>query len=350
MPTIYDVAKKAKVSLGTVSNVINGKPSVRPELRRRVEAAMRTLGYVPNHAARSLAKGKNNSIGVLYPFDIDNYAGESYLDFVSQVIICARKHGYQVILYPSQGLNGTMMETEQIVESGQVDGLLLFEVEMLDPRVSVLKSREFPFVLVGRCANNAGLAYVDADVEQIINEAVQHLIERGCKRIAHLGRRSSVAVDLRIYHELIKGCQQAGLDTDHSLYLWSTGKMSERKRAIDHLIRRYQEYDGILISEVTTRFQFVQEALQAGIKIPDEVAVIGYMGGHLDEMSRPSITAFDVQSQTIVEEAVQMLLDMCSNGGFGGQVLVPGILKPRQSTEVRRKSSEVKHKTGARLQ
>ncbi|NPV53622.1 MAG: LacI family DNA-binding transcriptional regulator [Firmicutes bacterium] len=347
MPTIYDIARAAKVSVGTVSNVINGKPSVRPELCRRVEMAMQNLGYVPNHAARTLARGSNNSIGVLYPFDPDNHPGESYLEFISQVIICARKRGYYVTLYPNQESQSRITGIEQVVEGGQVDGFLVFEVEMIDPRIPVLKSREVPFVLVGRCANNDGLAYVDADVEQIIREAVQHLFGRGCRRIAHLGRRSSVAVDLRIYQELIKNCQQAGLDIDHSLCVWSTGKQNERRRAIRYLISRHQEFDGILISEGTTRFQFVQEALQAGINIPDEVAVIGYMGGDLDEMSQPGITAFDVQSDLIVEKAVTMLLDMCTGDSSGSQTLIPGILIPRNTTETRGNPSETKHQAGA---
>ena len=335
MPTIYDVAQKARVSVGTVSNVINGKASVSPKLRIRVEAAMQAIGYVPNHAARSLAKGKTNCIGVFYPFDPDYRAGENYIEFASLVTMELRKHGHQAVLFPAHDPNSIILETERVVDSGQVDGVILFEVEMLDERASVLKDRGIPFVMLGRCANNDGLAYVDADVEQIISEAVQHIVGRGYRRVAHLGRKSSVAVDLRIYHNLILECQQAGLNVEQSLFIWSTGKASESDRAVNHLLTHRQEYDVIFISEPMHRFRFVQEALRNGIDIPGQVAVMGYMGGSLDEVSQPSITAFDVQPEVLVEEAVHMLLDICAGRDEGRQVLVPGSLIVRESTEAR---------------
>ncbi len=335
MPTIYDVAEKAGVSVGTVSNVINGKPSVGPELRWRVQEAMRDIGYVPNHIARSLAQGKTDTIGVLYPFDPDYRAGESYIDFVSLLVLALSKRGKHAAFYPNHDPNTAASETKRIVDSGQVDGVILFEVEMLDERVSVLKERDIPFVLLGRCANNDGLAYVDADVESMLCEAVQHMAEMGYKRVAHLGRRSSAAIDLRIYHSLVQECLRAGMEVDQSLFIWSTGKTSEQEMAINHLLANYKHYDLVFISDGLQRFRFVQMARARGIDIPGDVGVIGYMGGSLDELSQPSITAFDVQPQVLVETAVDMLLDICEGGGQGEQVLVPGMLVKRESTRVR---------------
>lgn len=335
MVTIYHVAKKAGVSVGTVSNVINGKPSVRPELRRRVEEAMQAIGYVPSHAARSLARGKTNYIGVLYPFDLDYKAGEGYTQFASLVTMKLHKQGKHVVLFPTQDRGNTVLETKWIIDSGQVDGVILFEVEMLDERVLFLKNRDVPFVLLGRCANNDGLAFVDADVEGIIHEAVEHMVCMGYKRVAHLGRRSPVAVDLRIYHSLIVECQRAGLEVDESLFVWSTGKTSELEVAIDHLLKHYQKYDVIFVTESMHRFYFVQKARAHGIDIPQDVAVMGYMGGTLDEMSQPSITAFDVQPDALVTKAVRMLLDICAERSQGQQILIPGLLIARESTKVR---------------
>lgn len=335
MGTIYDVARKAGVSVGTVSNVINRKPSVRPELRQRVEEAMQAIGYVPNYAARSLAKGRTNSIGVLYPFDPDHKAGEGYAEFASLVTMELRKHNKHVVLFPTHDPNNAVLEAERIINSGQVDGVILFEVEMLDERVLFLKNRDVPFVLLGRCANNDGLAFVDADVEGIIHEAVQYMVSMGYRRVAHLGRKSSVAVDLRIYHSLVLECQREGLEVDQSLFIWSTGKTSELEMAVNHLVEHHPKYDVIFITEGMHRFCFVQKARASGIDIPGDVAVMGYMGVALDEMSQPSLTAFDVQPGVLVAEAVQMLLDICAGHSQGEQVLVPGLLVTRQSTKAR---------------
>lgn len=336
MATIYDVAKKAGVSVGTVSNVINGKTSVSPDLRQRVQAAMQSTGYVPNHFARSLAKGRTNNIGVLYPFNPNHLPGTNYLEFVSHLVTYAQEYEQQVVLYPTISPDSSMVNLMRIMRSRQVRGFILFEVEMLDQRVEFLREKNFPFVMVGRCEHNDGLNYVDADVDQIIADTVKHLAENGYRRVAHLGRKSFIGVDYRIHTELSRRCNEAGLQFDQSLCLRSTWEKKERRELINYFLNRHEEFDAILITEAVVRFQFVREALRAGLRIPDDLAVIGYMGTYLDDLSHPSISAFDVQAQKLVESAVKILVDS-NREGDPQQVLVPGRLIPREST--RKKSN-----------
>lgn len=340
MATIYDIAKKAGVSVGTVSNVINGKPTVSPELRRRVEAAIEAIGYTPNPAARSLARGESSSIGVLYPFNPNYVAGTSYLDFVSQIISYCQELNYQVVLYPSTSPDTALEDLKGIVQSRQVGAYILFEVDMIDHRVGYLVKEGLPFVMVGRTVDTSGLSYVDADIGQIIKDGVSHLSEVGCRRIAHLGRKPLVGVDSRIYTALAKETRERGLILDPSLTLWTSWSPHERLQIVEYFVNRHREFDAILISEAAVRFQFVQEALRAGLRIPDDLMVLGYMETHLDEHAYPSITAFDVQADLMVKTAVEALLDSQESGPR--QVLIPGKLNKRDSTR-KRNASENQH-------
>jgi DNA-binding LacI/PurR family transcriptional regulator len=331
--TIYDVAKRAGVSVGTVSNVINNKRTVNPALRSKVKEAMKEIGYVPNATARSLARGYNTSIGVLYPFNPNHVAGTSYLDFVSHLITYAQLFQHQVVLYPSTKPSSNIDDLQAIVRSRQVGSYILFEVEMEDRRVEYLRENGLPFVMVGRTADCSGLAYVDADVAQIVRDGLEHLWEMGCRRIAHLGRSGSIGVDARIRAALADECSRLGLELNPELCCVTDWDPEKRLTVVEHFIQRRRQFDAVFISEAAVRFQFVQEVLRAGLRIPEDFMVLGYMGTSLDEMSHPSITAFDVQADRIVELAVATLL--AKDNPSPGQVLVPGKLVVRESTEKR---------------
>lgn len=333
MATIYDVAREAEVSVGTVSNVINGKSTVTPELRQRVEVAMRKIGYVPNPNARGLARGRSTSIGVLYPFNPHHCAGTSYLDFVSQIVTQAQRYHCQVVLFPSTSADAAMEDLRTIVQGQQVGSFILFEVELEDPRVDFLQKHEVPFVMVGRTADPQGLSYVDSDVEQIVGDGLQHLAEVGCTRIAHLGRKSAIGVDYQIYNELMTQAPKYNLSFGEAHSLWTDWSPEERLYVVDYFIKRHRQFDALIISEAAVRLQFVQEVLRSGLRIPDDFLVLGYMGTHLDEYTYPSITAFDVQAGVIVEKAVAMLVDQDYKGPR--QILVPGRLEIRDSTRKR---------------
>lgn len=334
MPTIYDVAKKARVSVGTVSNVINNKGNVNPKLRKRVEDAMQSINYTPNKAARSLASGRSDNIGVLYPFNPNSLTGTSYLEYVSYLITIAQESNQQLILYPANNSTSAVVDLERIVKSGQVRGFILFEVEMMDHRASYLLSKNIPFSMVGRTENSEALHCVDADVRQIINDTVLHLKENGYRRMALLGRKSFMGVDYRIHSELERACSSHGLEFDPSLRLTSSWHESERAGVIDYFIRRRNDFDVIFITETAVRFQFVQSILRRGLRIPEDIAVVGYMDSHVDELMQPSISATQIPVAPMVTTAINMLINYEKREPQ--QVLVPGSFIARESTERKR--------------
>ncbi len=333
MSTIYDVAKKAGVSVGTVSNVINNRGNVNPKLRKRVEEAMQRINYVPNKAARSLAFGRSENIAVLYPFNPNSITGTSYLEYVSHLINIANEYGQQLILYPSNNSAAAVVDLEKIATSGQAWSFILFEVENMDHRVSYLTSKGIPFSMVGRTDNSDNLSYVDADVSQIINNTVLHLKENGYERLALLGRKSFVGVDQRIHTEMVKACTRHGLQFDPSLHLSSSWHKEEQQSVIDYFIRRRDDFDAIFITETAARLQFALSILKHNLSIPHDIAVVGYMDSSVDELMQPPITATRIPVGPMARAAIEMLLDLKREEPK--QILIPGNLVARQSTAKR---------------
>jgi DNA-binding LacI/PurR family transcriptional regulator len=178
MVTMRDVAKHAGVSIATVSFVLNDTKPVTPATRLRIEQAMSELGFRRNMVARALASRKTHIIAMAYPA-LDHRFGFSAAEFFTSAADAARKEDYHLVLWPV-GNDGH--ELTELVGQGLVDGVVLMEVQLDDPRVGVLQSTGTPFALIGRTTALEGLAHVDIDFDTTVEQAVNYLHGLGHRR------------------------------------------------------------------------------------------------------------------------------------------------------------------------
>lgn len=179
MVTMRDVAKRAGVSIATVSFVLNDTKPVTPATRQRIESAMAELGFRRNMVARALASRRTHIIAMAYPA-LDHRFGFSAAEFLTSAAKAAREQDYHLVLWPV-GNDGT--ELTELVGQGLVDGVVLMEVQLDDPRVGVLQGTGTPFALIGRTAALEGLAHVDIDFETTVEDAVGYLHGLGHRRL-----------------------------------------------------------------------------------------------------------------------------------------------------------------------
>lgn len=182
MSTMQQVAERAGVSIATVSFVVNGTKHVTDETRARVEAAMRDLGYARHHAASALARGRTNILALLYPALESDLSG-SGVQFFTGAAERARERGYTLVLWPARNDAG---EIAELTATGLVDGVVLMEVQLDDPRVDLLRASTTPFALIGRTADPSGTAWVDIDFEASVDDAVDRLVALGHRAIAYV--------------------------------------------------------------------------------------------------------------------------------------------------------------------
>ena len=161
--TIADIAARAGVSKSTVSHTLSGKRPISPATQRRVRAVIDEVGYRPSVVAQRLAGGGHaRNIGLVFPLSAPLIAGTE-AEFIVSAANTASAADYTFLLLTH--LAGHTTQFERIVESGLVDGFILMQVHMADWRIERLRREQIPFVLLGRCADNTGLSFVDVDIE-----------------------------------------------------------------------------------------------------------------------------------------------------------------------------------------
>ena len=181
--TISDVAAHAGVTKSTVSHALSGKRPVAPETRERVDRAIQALGYRPNPVAQRLASGRSRTVGFVYPLYGPEFGGLE-MKFIAGAAAVINQANYAFVLLTPPDRRADNLT--RFIQSGLLDGVILMQVQMHDPRVELLKRTGPPFVLIGRCQDNTGLTFIDLDIAQGIHECVEHLVALGHRNLAYL--------------------------------------------------------------------------------------------------------------------------------------------------------------------
>lgn len=312
---MHDVAQLAGVSIKTVSNVINDYPHVRPDTRDRVLTAIDELGYRPNLSARGLRSGRTGVIGLAVPALRENY----FAELADAIIRAADARGLGVVV---EQTSGDRERELQVVTGGRLrltDGLL-FSPSALGQNDAASLSTEFPLVLLGERIFNGPTDHVAMHNTSSARAAVEHLLDIGRRRIAIIGAEenpgsevSSASLRLDGYLLALEG---AGIEVDRSLIRssdhWnhSAGAATTR-RLVDEAV----SFDAIFALNDTLAFGALRALGEAGLRVPEDVAVIGF--DNIDEarFSVPSMSSVDVGSEQIATTAVDLLIERIAEKG-----------------------------------
>lgn len=181
MATIADVAREAGVSVSTVSYALSGARPIRPETRQRIQESMRRLGFQPNAMARSLASKRSKVLALIYP-EVESGVGGTGGEFVHAAAERARELGYQLVLWPFRVEQAR--EVRNLARQGMADGVLVMEVALDDERIDVLEAAGVPYAMIGRTRDVSTRPSVDVDFDATVEQAIEHLIGLGHRRIA----------------------------------------------------------------------------------------------------------------------------------------------------------------------
>ncbi len=326
IPTMHDVARVAGVSIKTVSNVINDFPHVRPSTRMRVLSAIEELGYRPNLSARGLRSGRTGVIGLAVPELRQNY----FAELADAIIRAAEKHDLGVLVEQTSG--DREREIAAVTGAGRLrltDGLL-FSPQRLGQDDRHLIQPRFPFVLLGERIFGGPTDHVTMHNVSSAQAATEHLIGIGRRRIALIGahpdRREEIrSADLRVRG--YKGAlEAAGIPVDQQLIRavapWHRENGAEAMR---DLIASGVAFDGLFALNDTLALGALRALGNAGVRVPDDVAVIGFDDIDEARFSVPSLSSVDPGRQEIAETAVELLVERINEKD--GEPLPPLLVK-----------------------
>ncbi len=274
-PTLEEVAARAGVGRGTVSRVINGSPRVSDATRAAVEAAVAELGYVPNTAARALAANRTDAIALVVPEPETRFFTEPYFSDMLRGVGSALSDTEMQLLLIFAGSDRERQRLAQYLAAHRVDGVLLVSVHADDPLPDMLSQLEIPAVISGPRSAGEALTSVDSDNYGGARQAVEHLIDRGRRTIAHITGRLDVYGAQRRIDGYRDALREAGHEVDDLLI--EPGDFSEGggRRAMAALLERRPGLDAVFAASDVTAVGARQTLREAGRRIPDDVALVG---------------------------------------------------------------------------
>jgi LacI family transcriptional regulator len=301
---LKDIARDLNVSVMTVSKVVRGCADVGAETRKRVLARIKELNYQPNWVARSLAGRRTFMIGLVVPDLMHSF----FAEIAKGIATAIRPSGYDVVICNSEEDCAVELSEIDRLLGRQVDGLILASAQ---PPSAVeiferIEARGVPYVLIDRRFPDRSASYVGADDEGIGRLATNHLIERGCRHIAHIaGPPTTPGVGrLKGYRQALAA---AGLPAPDSYIVHATEDYSGFE-ATRRLLRLSPRPDGIFGYNDPVATGAMKAILERGIGIPGEIKVIGAGNVHYSDLLRVPLSTVDQSSQAIGRQAAGILL------------------------------------------
>ncbi|MER7574458.1 LacI family DNA-binding transcriptional regulator [Streptomyces sp. NPDC126514] len=308
-PTLEEVAARAGVGRGTVSRVINGSPRVSDATRAVVEAAVAELGYVPNTAARALAANRTDAIALVVPEPETRFFSEPYFSDILKGVGAELSETEMQLLLIFAGSDRERQRLAQYLAAHRVDGVLLVSVHADDPLPDLLAQLEIPAVISGPRSAAETLTSVDSDNYGGARQAVEHLLSRGRREIAHITGRLDVYGAQRRVDGYRDALREAGQTVDERLI--EPGDFTEDggRRAMTALLERRPGLDAVFAGSDVMAAGARQVLREEGRRIPEDVALVGYDDSAIARHMEPPLTSVRQPIQEMGRRMIDLLLE-----------------------------------------
>lgn len=303
---IKEVAKRARVSTATVSRTINNTSYVDPKTAAKVWKAVEELRYHPNTHARSLASGRSRILGLIVSDIVNPFFPELVKSFEDVVI----QHDYEILI-ANTNYDATRMAlcVKRMIER-KVDGVAIMTSEMDEVSIEELAHKSIPMVFLDVGTVGHLVSNINVDYAQGIDEAVKHLLNLGHRRIGFisgpLGLKSA-----RIRRSAFLEClDRYGLVENEQLILAGDHKFDGGLAAMQHLLTVERPPTAVLASNDLTAFGAIRAIRLAGLRVPDDVSVVGFDDIQPAQFVDPPLTTVHLSRSDLAAKAFQAL--MCS--------------------------------------
>ncbi|HYQ59132.1 MAG TPA: LacI family DNA-binding transcriptional regulator [Draconibacterium sp.] len=311
--TIHDIAKKLNISASTVSRALNDNPLISKTTREKIKKTALEMGYRPNVMAANLRTKRTNTIGVIVPL-INRHLFSSVISGIEDI---AYKQGFAVTISQSNDNYEKESKIAHTLFANRVDGLILsigMQTKTFD-HLKLFSERNIPIVFFDRVVNEIPSHKIVVDDYGGAYRATQHLIEQGRTRIAHIGG----PLNLQIYSKRETGYRQAladaGLEINDDYILHNSLTREDGFRAIRKILAKKQRPDAIFCANDTTALSSIIYLQEKGIKIPEDIAIVGFSNEPYSELVTPSISTVRQPGFEMGQKAAELIIKQIATKG-----------------------------------
>jgi DNA-binding LacI/PurR family transcriptional regulator len=337
--TIVDIARASGVSITTVSRIMNNKPDVAEETRQRVLQLIEEQGFTPHLAWQQLRSGKSHFISLHYPQDF-NPPDQS---IITGAAMSCEDAGYSLNLIVNSLSDNELLS---IFRSGQADGIILTEILTHDSRVKLLQEHDLPFVMVGRCADNTGLSYIDIDIRKGVADAIQYLTALGHQQIgfitlAPILQEKEYGYATWALQGYEKACEQYGLPI-----IWRTVdlKNDHTKSVVLNLLTEHPGMTAIVAPQSIGVPGLLKAIHASGLRLPEDLSIIASFNDSMSELITPPLSTFTFPGYDMGYQAARILI-----GHMTGELTVPQQVLLRPELNIRRSTGPAKVPDSSRM-
>lgn len=326
MVAVADVARVAGVSTATVSRVLNGHPSVRGETRQRVEAAMQALNYRVTVAARSLRTAQTRMVLALVP----DFSNPYYAEIVRGLGACAREHDYELLLCDTGLSEARERAVAQMLTRHMYDGVVCMDPYTTQRMVSE-EVRSLPWVACSEFVPDEQIPHVSIDHRLAAKDAVLYLLAKGHRRIGLVNSDERYLYAQQRREGYRDALREAGLQ-ERLDYIQIVGGIDHPlgELAARRLLALEQRPTALFAVADTLAVGAIKATLAAGLRVPEDLAVVGFDDVPLASIFEPSLTTVAQPRRELGEQAMRLLLRRIQ-GELPASVTLPHTLVARRS-------------------
>lgn len=305
--TIKDIARELGISTSTVSRALADRWDVKPETREAVLKLAKELHYKPNPLSISLLKKKSNTIGVIIPEFVNSFFPKIIMGIESIL----EEKGYQLMIGHSNESADKELQNIATMENAMVDGLLVSLTTETESKelLEQLHDSGVPIVLFNRVYDELDVPMVIIDDHKWAYIATKHLIDQGCKRIAHLTGNRNLLIAEKRKQGYIDALKENGLPVDESLIVESGIMMDGAAIGAEKLLKLPQPPDGIFAINDPAAIGAMKILKRHGVRIPEDIAIIGFSESRMATIIEPNLSSVEQPTFEMGRVAAQLLLE-----------------------------------------
>lgn len=309
--TIHDLAKELNITPSTVSRALADHPRISASTKKAVIKLAKKLNYQPNSIASSLRTGKGNTIGVIIP-RISRHFFSTVIGGIEEV---ANQAGYNVLICQSHESYEKEVENVKALVNGRVDGLLVSiatETKNYN-HFKMAKDRGIPLIFFDRVFSELEVSRVVLDDEEGAYQATKHLIDQGCKRIAHLAGPEHINVYYNRRAGYLKAMKEAGLKIREEYYITECLTRKSGHEAGERLSTLKEPPDGIFAAGDYSCLGAMLSFKERGFRIPEDVAFVGFANEPFTSVMEPQLTTVEQHSLQMGRYVANLFLEEIRN-------------------------------------